>query len=217
MRECLHEFLTMRKQSYLFNTVLSSTISMLMGFVFMVYNGVLGITYHLSWNSSICVYYFLLSGIRAIIVHTQRNHNLRHSEKGLNDPKRIYCCTHILLLLMNISLIVPIALMVRGAKSYTHGLIPAIAMAAYTTYRITMSIIHFRRAGKSQNLFVLELRTLNLIDSLVAILTLQNTLILANGGMSTGMQILSAWTSAGILLLILAISVRSFLRLKAWN
>lgn len=217
MRERLHDFLNMRRESYLFSTVLSSSISMLMGVAFTIYNGVLGVAYHLSWNGSICVYYFLLSGIRAIIVHTQRNPILHHNEKGLNDQKRIYCYTHIMLLLMNLSLIVPIAVMVKGAKSYTHGLIPAIIMAAYTTYRITMSIVHFRRARKSQNLFVLELRTLNMIDSLVAVLTLQNTLILANGGMSAGMQSLSAWTSAGILSLILAISVRSFLKLKVWE
>ena len=217
MRESLHALLNMRRKSYLFSTVLSSSISMLMGFAFTIYNGVLGVAYHSSWNSSICVYYFLLAGIRTIIVHTQRNYILRHNEKGLDEQKKIYCFTHIMLLLMNISLIVPIAVMVKGAKSYTHGLIPAIIMAAYTTYRITMSIIHFGRARKSQNPFVLELRTLNLIDSLVAILTLQNTLILANGGMSTGMQSLSAWTSAGILLLILVLSVRSFLKLKVWE
>ena len=217
MRERLHDFLNMCRESYLFSTVLSSSISMLMGVAFTIYNGVLGVAYHLSWNGSICVYYFLLSGIRAILVYTQRNHILHHDEHGLIHQKRIYCYTHVMLLLINIALIVSIAVMVKGEKSYTHGLIPAIIMATYTTYRITMSIIHFRRARKSQNLFVLELRTLNLIDSLVAILTLQNTLILANGGMSAGMQRLSAWTSAGILSLILVISIRSFLKLKVWN
>ena len=213
----MHDFLNMRRKSYLFSTVLSSSISMLVGAAFTIYNGVLGVADHLSWNASICVYYFLLSGIRAIIVYSQRNPVLHPDEKRLVHQKKIYCCTHILLLLINIALIVPIAVMVKGAKSYTHGLIPAIAMAAYTTYRIAMSIVHFRRARKSQNPFVLELRTLNMIDSLVAVLNLQNTLILANGGMSAGMQRLSAWTSAGILSLILAISVRSFLRLKVWE
>ena len=116
---------------------------------------------------------------------------------------------------MNISLVVPVAVMVTGGRSYTYGLIPAIAMAAYTTYRITMSIIHYRksRAIPNANILAAELRTINVIDSLVAVLTLQNTLIVTNGGMTDGMQTLSAWTSAGILVLIAVITVQSLLRI----
>lgn len=53
-----------------------------------------------------------------------------------------------------------------------------------------------------------------MIDSLVAVLTLQNALIVTNGGMTDEMQTLSAWTSAGILVIIAVITVQSFLRIR---
>ena len=46
------------------------------------------------------------------------------------------------MIFMDMCLIAPIAYMVIGERSYVYGLIPAIAMAAYTTYRITMGIIN---------------------------------------------------------------------------
>lgn len=53
-----------------------------------------------------------------------------------------------------------------------------------------------------------------MIDSLVAVLTVQNALIAANGGMNDRMQTLSAWTSAGVLVIIVVITVQSLLRIR---
>ena len=87
-------------------------------------------------------------------------------------------------------------------------------MAAYTTYRITVSIIHYRKSRHNANIYVAELRAINMIDALVAVLTLQNALIVTNGGMTDEMQTLSAWTSAGILVIIAVITVQSLLRIR---
>ena len=92
------------------------------------------------------------------------------------------------------------------------GLIPAIAMAAYTTWKITMASIHMarqrRRAGG--NILVAELRTVNFIDALVAILTLQNTLIMVNRTATDANAMLpvSAASSAVIYAVIVSITVR---------
>ena len=95
------------------------------------------------------------------------------------------------------------------------GLIPAIAMAAYTTYKITMAIIHMKKQ-QAHHVLVCELRTINLIDALVSILTLQNTLIMINAGKGevNNMLTLSAISSAAIYLLILGITVQLFLNGK---
>ena len=214
MREQLKRFVGMQRKDYLLNTVTFSVFSMLIGFAFALYNGVLGIAYRSLWNGSICVYYFLLAVVRAIIVYLHRKESTGRRERGAVHRRRTYFATHMVLILMNISLVVPVVVMVTDGRSYTYGLIPAIAMATYTTYRITMSIIHYRKSRHNANILVAELRTINVIDSLVAVLTLQNTLIVTNGGMNDGMQTLSAWTSAGILLIIAVITVQSLLRMR---
>ena len=122
--------------------------------------------------------------------------------------------TYLLLLVMDVSLIGPIYVMVSGERSYTYGLIPAIAMAAYTTYRITISIIHFRKSRKKDDSLLFELRMINMTDALVAVLSLQNALIIANGGMNEGMRTLIAWTSGGIYLVIVLITIMSFIKVQ---
>lgn len=191
------------KKDYQLSTLITSSISAVISTAFTLYNGILGIVYQSLWHGSICVYYLCLSVIRAILILTRRKNN-----------GKIFVITHILLLIMDIMLIVPIAVMVKGERSYTYGLIPAIAMATYTTYRITVALIHFSKSKKNNSLMISELRMINLTDALVAVLSLQNALITANGGMNDKMHTLTAWTSAGILFIIVVITIRSFMKVK---
>lgn len=83
------------------------------------------------------------------------------------------------------------------------------ALAAYTTCRVAMAVVNLRRAGRRGEPLIRELRTVGMVDALVSLLTLQNTLIAihADGRSMAG---LTAWTSGGILLVILAVTASSF-------
>ena len=97
-------------------------------------------------------------------------------------------------------------------KPASMGLIPAIAMAAYTTWKIIMASIHLSRQCRrpSGSILVWELRTVNFIDALVSILTLQNTLIMVSGttAETSAMLPLSAASSGVIYVVIAAITIR---------
>lgn len=180
MKKIIMGLIDMWKADYQFKTLATSTLSALVGLGFTVFNVVLGIVYKSVWNISISVYYVLLAIVRGIVVHSQRKVIVADNQKKQEQYKRIYFKTHILMIFMDMCLIAPIAYMVIGERSYVYGLIPAIAMAAYTTYRITMGIINLGKSRKQENILIRELRTVNLQDSLVAVLTLQNALIIAN-------------------------------------
>ena len=214
MKKIIMGFIDMWKADYQFKTLATSTLSALVGLGFTVFNVVLGIVYKSVWNISISVYYVLLTIVRGIVVHSQRKVNVADNQKKQEQYKRIYFKTHILMIFMDMCLIAPIAYMVIGERSYEYGLIPAIAMAAYTTYRITMGIIDLGKSRKQENILIRELRTVNLQDSLVAVLTLQNALIIANGSDMQSMLALTAWTSAGIWLMIVIFTVKSFLYVR---
>ena len=198
------------RKDYLLKTLLTSGASIFSGSLFFLYNAVMWLLYGIAWNASICVYYLLLTGIRIIIVRSQKDPMHREGPEGADYRRNIYRKTHYLLFAMNFALIAPVAIMVRGGRSYSFGMIPAIAMAAYTTWRITAAIIHFRKSRKNRNILVSELRTINLIDALVSVMSLQNTLIMVNHAVGDRMMRLTAWTSSGILLLILLCTIRSF-------
>lgn len=202
------------KSDYIFKTIFSSGMSFIVGIGFTLYNGIIGFVNRSLWNGSVCVYYLLLAVIRGVPVLTQINERRKNLPPDEKRHRRIYFGTHWILIFMNLAMFVPAALMVTDRRSYEYGLIPAIAMATYTSYRITTSIIHFKKSRKNTNLLTAELRTVNMIDSLAAVLTLQNTMINANGGMNHNMRILSAYSSLGILVAMAAITAASFLRLR---
>ncbi len=92
-------------------------------------------------------------------------------------------------------------------------LITAIAMAAYTTYKVVMASVNLKRRKRSSNSLVRLLRTISFIEALVSVLTLQNTLIMVNlKGDGSEMLTLTAITSAAIMMTVLALSVSAMIK-----
>lgn len=210
MKNEIKKWFNIWRIDYIFRTILSSAASAFLGVVYALYNGALGIIHGSVWNGTICVYYMLLVIIRAILLNSHKK-----TKKGTlkkRDFKRIVITAHTLFFLMNVSMIAPVAFMILGEKDYNLGLIPAIAMAAYTTYRITLAIINYRKSTKTSNPTIKSLRTLNLAEALMAIITLQNSLILLNGSSyGKSMTILATISCTAILGIIILSSVFSLL------
>ncbi|MCR4617644.1 MAG: hypothetical protein K5669_05605 [Lachnospiraceae bacterium] len=114
-------------------------------------------------------------------------------------------------MLLNLALIAPIAVMVKGERGFAFGKVPAIALAAYTFYRLTFSIINLNKSRKQYNCLVKELRAINTVDALVAVLSTQNALIIANGDMHEGFNLMSSYTSAVIYAVIVFVTIRSMI------
>ena len=200
-------------KDYNFRTYWFSFFSFLASIAFAIYNAFLGIYYQSLFNGSIAVYYLLLIIVRMIIILFELHWTKLDSDKIENKRFGLFIGACALLILINIALIVPISLMVLNQKNVLMGLIPAIAMAAYTTFKITMAIINYKKTRKNDHLSIRALRIINMIDALVSILSLQNTLIVVNGGsQSEDMMILSGVSSLVIILSILIIIIISLIR-----
>ena len=193
---------------YDFMTIITAIWSLFVSVIFALYNGFIGM-YHASlWHGTISFYYFLLVIIRGIIIIAEKKVILSAGQEKAGD--KVYLAASVLLLILNISLIVPITIMVKQQKPVHLTIIPAIAMAAYTTYNISMAFINLRRSRNSSDSLVRLLRMIGFIDALVSILSLQNTLIMVSAKEdSMKMMPLTAFTSAAILILIIILSVIS--------
>ncbi len=214
MTEKAKQFLEKWKRDYAFKTLAGSLLSFGVTVLFAFYNGFLGIHLSSIWHGSICVYYLLLVTIRGMILLAEKNN--RASKERAACRRRIFFISAVMLLALNLALIFPISQMVLLEKPVNMGMIPAIAMAAYTTWKLTMASVHVRkqRRNSQDNVLVAELRTINFIDALVSIITLQNTLIMVNQAKANtkDMIVLSAVSCAAIYLLILLTTVRSLIR-----
>ncbi len=189
---------------------INTTISFVITILFALYNGILGIVNSSIWNGSICVYFILLTIMKIIILTTERRIKTASHQVKIKTRYKIFITISILLLVLNLALITPISLMVMNKKEVNFGMITAITLASYTTYKITYSIIMYVKNKTNRNLIFRQLRLINLIDAIISVLTLQNTLIVVNGPVGEDMFILSAITSAvavGFILIIVCVSL----------
>ncbi len=212
MKDLVGRFLDIWKNNYIFRTFVSSSMATIVGFGFIIFNGVFGLMYKSLWHGTICIYYILLTTVRGIIVFCMRKERDKPENDRFDFRISVSRYTHILLFVLNVSLVAPISLMVKGDREYEFGLIPAIAMAAYTTYRIIFSSINLKKVKMESNCLVRELRVINMIDTLVAILSMQNALIIANDGDVNGLMLtVSIFSSAVIFVFIVIITIRSMI------
>ena len=193
------------KNDYNKRTVIFAFLSVLVTICFTVYNGILGFLYNSTWHICIFVYYVFLLLIKGLLVF-----GILYKKTRSNQLIVVYI-TFIMLIILTFVMIAPAILLVLDKRTYNLGLIPSIASAAYTTYNITMSIINLKKAEP----IIKQIRLVNLVNTLMSILVLQNTLILANGGYTDEMKILSMATSIGIIVLIIVLEIYQFVMVKA--
>ena len=204
----LKEYLTRWKDDYDFRTMVNATGSVLVTAIFALYNGFLGISHASAWHGGICIYYMLLILIRGIVIFSEYSNARRGGIKAAEDRKRTFVSASALLLVMNLSLVAPFAMMVKQERPVSMTLVPAIAMAAYTVYKVTIAAMNLGTKNRSNNPLVWLLRRTNFMDALVSIATLQNTLIMVNtAGNKMTMLPLTAISSGLIWTVIVSLSI----------
>ncbi len=197
-------------KDYDFKTFMNSTASLVLTVIFALYNGFLGIQHQSVWYGSVCVYYLLLILLRSLIILTEKRTRAREKSEAEARRYRTYRICAFLLLLLNLALIGPIIVLVRQQRPVNMTMIPAIAMAAYAFYKIILATIHLVKRKRSENCLVKLLRTINFIDALLSIMTLQNTLIMVvTKDDKLSMLPLTATTSGLMWLIIVVLSVSS--------
>lgn len=189
-------------------------IRLILGLIYSLYNGVIGLLSNSVWHISIAVYYTLLLAIKFIVYSRL---------KGKNNDKistKAFIITTVLLFLISLSLIVPVILMLKNERPILFTLEIAIAVATYTTYKVTMAVIAFIKKWRTDNMLIAEIVSISMIEAIVSLLTLQNTLIAVNDGVGdSGLLILSTLSStvglAAILYLVLRLILLYFRSQKA--
>ena len=177
-----------------------NVFSFIITFAFAIFNGIYGIFTGYIWSKFIFVYYVFLFLIRFL------------SEKIFKKIHKGPVYSSLLLLMLNLSLIAPITIMVLDKKSFSLGLIAAITIAAYTTYKITIAIINYKNKKIVYSPIERQYYTINLIDAILSVLTLQNTLILAvDNTVTDKMFTLVSITSFFAVIIMIFLSVKDII------
>ena len=186
--------------------LLTALLSSITTLLFALYNGYLGLIFGDIWGISIAIYYLFITIARIICLGIEKK--LKGNEDKSKDiiRRKVYAGMSIFIFFIDICLFVPITLMVVCPKDVSFGIIPAIAFATHTTYKIIMAIVNYNKTKKMGNLTYTFLRELSIIDALTSILSLQHILIMVKGGMTDDMLLLSAISSFAILTIIILFS-----------
>ncbi len=203
------------KKDYAFRTFAFSAASFAVTLAFTGYNLFLGIAYNAVFNFGIAVYYALFlcgkGGVGFFEIKYKRK-NLTAEQKSVKR-KNLFLATGILLLIIALSLVGPVSLMVRRQKYVNFTEIPAIAMAAYTVYKISSAIAGFVKTKKLNHLSLEILRGLNFVDALVSVLSLQYVLLMTfGGGIEGDMFTLCAITSFAVWAVIVITSIAALVK-----
>lgn len=143
-------------------------ISIVINLLFIIYTYIVGFIYNDIWCTSLFYYYILLMIVKMILI------------RSVNLSKLKLLLINIILLLSNLMMIYPVIIMIKQDRIINYSLIPAIGVAAYTFYNLVITIITYIKLYKKSNILSRHIIIIGLLQTIMSILTLQNTLIMVN-------------------------------------
>ena len=184
--------------------ILSSAIDT----VYAVGNLFVGITENSWWFTMTGVYYLILSATRFTVLIVNK------TKQAYFTPKFTGC------MLMSTALpLLGIALLcsVRDAGSKFHEII-MITIALYAFSRITLAIINLIKFRKHKSAVEVSLRSISLATAFVSIASLQRSMLVSFGSMSTDeIRLFNVMTSIGVCILVFLIGLLLFRGTRAKN
>lgn len=162
-------------EDYIFRTVILTFISIAVTIAFATMNLVSAVKYKLVWYAAIAGYYFVLLLFRVGTVVADRICAKKYSEdkKSYELSKwRIYLAGGGFLVILEIAMAVAVTQLMLSKKPMQGGDIMAIATAAYTFYKVVMSVINLFKARRFSNPVTQSIRNLNFADSFMSLASL---------------------------------------------
>lgn len=196
-------------KDYRYRTVLSTLFSFLVNLFYAVSNGIFGILSHSAWFGTLAAYYIFLSVMRFTAIWYERKISKSNEDKNRKIQElTVYRHCGILLILITIALGGSVILLLNkeGGRSYPGTLI--FAVAAYTFYKIILSIINMVKTKKLKSPLLATIRNIGYADALVSVLSLQTAMLVSFGaGEELNPQTMNGLTGSGVCMMILFIGI----------
>ena len=162
---------------YNIRSIVFSTLTFTINAVYSVFIATLAIMSKSLWYVAIAVFYILISVTRAhsILKYASAIKKSTHIETQLSKIRTYKRCG-IAIILLTLALGAFVIEMVINPEPFGHANILIYPVAAYTFYKITLSIINIFKARKYDDIIVQATRNLNLAGTTITLLTLQTNL-----------------------------------------
>lgn len=209
------------KNDYISRTLVFAILGSIITLCFALFNGIYGLVYKSVWYGAFAIFYIILSIQKCslLLLYLSIFKKFNEDKNRLKREKtKIYLYNGAIFIPLTISFSVVISVFFSVGKPSITGDILAIATATYTTYKVIMAIIHFKRAIKEKDDILQALRNINMVEAIISIVLLANTLITTFGTFNTSMQtliiILGLFACVAIISLGIYMVVKAMLKIK---
>lgn len=216
-------FLALVPEDYSRKTLFWATLALLVNVAFAIFNAVLAVVNRSVWYAALAGYYTALILLRGGIVLAARRLNKRtYAASGRAEAEwKIYIASGAVLFAFELAMVIAVTEMIIGDRPVQGGEISAITTAAYTFYKAVMAIIHLVRARRHGGPVAQALRTVNIADACISMVSL-TVLLIATFGDGAGMIAMKASVGFGAVAVtaamaagILVSGIRSLRRVRA--
>lgn len=207
-----NKYLRKYKNDYKLRYKISLFTSLMLNIVYAIFELLSGIVFKSFWFISFALYYFLLIVLRSNIAKEELKNNT-----NLKDEFVKYKKTGIILLFTNVILTIIILIIVNQKIMNIYPDWMAITVAVYTFYLLFNSIYNLIKYRKYKSPLISSSKVINVITSLVSLISLEIILIPTFGGGQTEFfEIMVMATGGGIALIIIIISLYIIIRSTEW-
>ncbi len=200
-------------EDYSFRTVVFACSALVINLLFGSFEIVMGAVGRSIWFGSLGLYHLILSFTRFGIILRYRRQSKR-GEIDLKENLLTYRNTGICVLVFNLALAGAIGQMIFSRRAFVYAGLMIFAMAAFSFWKITVSIWGIIKAKKHNDYSTQSLRNLNLTDAMVTLYALQTALIAtfstAEGGDMTYMNMIT-----GIVITIISLALGVYMIVKS--
>lgn len=207
-----HAFTANVMENYDYKTTVYSLVSFTITVAFAIMNLVSAIEYRLVWYGAIAAYYFVLIFFRGGILFAYKKcaQKYSHNAEDYDICKwKIYLASGAFLIILEFAMIGAITQMMLSDRPTQSSEIMAIANAAYTFWKISMSIYNLIKSRKVSNPVTQSLRILNFADSCMSIVSLTVLMLSTFGGLESNTLMLALKATVGFAACVGIIAIAS--------
>lgn len=159
-----------------------------------------------AWYFMIASYYIVLAFMKGNVFYSKRKYNTE-----IKQAKALRF-SGIMFVVMTIVFSGVMVLIYKSTYYFEYAGILIYAVAVFTFYKLTLAIINIFKAKKQNNLYIKNIRNINLASALISIIMLQVAMLQAFAT-EHNLGFANALTGAGVSVIILALGV--FMIIKA--
>ena len=209
-----HKFTNNLLQDYGYRTIIFAVLSFILNVAFISLILVVAVISKTAWYYTIATYYIVLALMKGNVFHSK----LRHGTE-VKQAKALRF-SGIMFVIMTIVFSGVIVLIYKANHYFEYAGILIYAVAVFTFYKLTLAIFNIFKARKQDDLYIENIRNINLASTLISIIILQVAMFQAfapehNLGFANALT--GAGVSAIILLLGVFMIIKANKRLKKLN